>query len=248
VIMAENKAKAIDKSKLLFSFDDLSNKDKALQKSIKEFEKHHKKVVDVKVDPVIKTGASDGETKYKYREIVLFFSDTQQVMLRIVPSGRVYQVLTNASGIEKPHFTVLPIKNQDDQLKAVIEICDKLDADAKKVAAKLSKVKVEPPKSIKTSAVNMMKFFESEKQRITESIAAVDVEIENVKKELSLTTVGVSGAVAESKIITPDMSVNLDVIPNKPVQNLPKEQAYIDKKINESLDIAKKNNLPELAV
>ena len=184
--MADNKAKAIDKSKLLFSFDDLSNKDKALQKAIKEFEKHKKKVVDVKVDPTIKTGASDGETKYKYREITLFFSDTQQVMLRIVPSGRVFQVLTNAAGIEKPRFTVLPIKNQDDQLKAVVEIADKLDSDAKKVAAKLGKTKVEQPKAIKTSATNMLAFFESEKERITESIAAVDSEIATVKAQLAV--------------------------------------------------------------
>lgn len=128
------------KNSLLFSFEDLGTKsDKALVKLKQYFKRVGCPVATA--EPGAKTLRTAG---ISYRELALGFGDSQKVTLRIKQTGDVYQVLINGK--------LVPIKSQDDQVGAVAEIAQKLEAGRAKFQKMLANIKIPLPTGIRTAA------------------------------------------------------------------------------------------------
>lgn len=151
---------------LLFSFDDLGTKsDKALTKLKQYFTRAGAPVVTA--EPGAKTLRTAG---ISYRELYLTFGDSQQVTMRVKQTGDVYQVLINAK--------LVPVKNQDDHVKAVAEIAARLDAGRAKFQKALAAVKVPMPKGIRTAAPTM-------EAKLAERESELDTAIAEARQELA---------------------------------------------------------------
>jgi hypothetical protein len=150
---------------LLFHFQDLSDKDKAVKAAVRAFTRAGQTVVQTAVDPKVKRSSG-----ISYREMALTFGDGQTVSVRIKQTGDVYQVLLNGK--------LVPIKNQDDHQAAVNEIAKLLDAGRSKFQAALAKAAAKLPPSIKTAAPKLEAVL---KQKIED----LNVAIEAAREELA---------------------------------------------------------------
>ena len=150
---------------LLFSFEDLGNKsDKALTKLKQYFSRANAPVVTA--EPGAKTLRTSG---ISYRELFLTFGDSQRVTLRIKQTGDVYQVLINDK--------LTPLKAQDDHIKAVAEIAQKLDAGRAKFQKALANVKVPLPKGIRTAAPKLEEQLRVREEELDAAIGEAQQEL-----------------------------------------------------------------------
>ncbi|MCM1128946.1 MAG: hypothetical protein NC211_03580 [Alistipes senegalensis] len=152
---------------LLFSFEDLSDKDKAFKKVQNYFKRGGANIISHDIPPKIKRSAG-----VSYREMFFTFADSQQVTLRIKQTGDIFQVQLNGK--------VLPITNQDDHAKAIAEIVKAMEAGRAKFQKKqaMVKAKAELPKGAVTSSVTMQ-------QKLTQRRDELKGEIERVRKEIA---------------------------------------------------------------
>ena len=155
----------------LISFDDLKAGAKALNRLRQAFTRAGAPVATADVDP--KTKRTSG---VNYRQVMLTFTDNQSVTLSVKTTGDIYEVRVNGS--------VLPIKNQGDQRKAVGEIVKALDAGRAKHQAKMARQKAALPKGITTAAPRMEQKIAEAQSNLDERIAAVKAEIVELKTEL----------------------------------------------------------------
>lgn len=153
---------------LLFSFEDLSAKDKAAKQAVRFFSRAGANVVQQDVPATVKR--SSGIT---YREMTLTFADSQQVVLRIKQSGDIFQVLVNGK--------VLPIKNQDDHVKAIAEIVQAMDAGRSRFQKLLAAAQARPPAGIRTAAPKMEQVLTEKRDALKAAIAEVRSQIEAIK-------------------------------------------------------------------
>ena len=160
---------------LLFSFEDLTVKDKAAKQAIRYFSRAGANVVQQDIPSALKR--SSGVT---YREMALTFADSQTVVLRIKQSGDIFQVLLNGK--------VLPIKNQDDHVKAIAEIVQAMDAGRSKFQKILAAAKVKPPPGIRTAAPKMEQALTDKRDALKSAIAAVRAEIQGLTAAPSVAT------------------------------------------------------------
>ncbi|WP_445157656.1 defense against restriction DarA-related protein [Halomonas sp. E14] len=142
---------------LLFSFDDLSRKDKAVRDVEKYFRRAGANPVSVDVDSRIKRTSG-----VSYREIGLTFSDSQVVKLRVKRPGDIFQVLLNRK--------VVPMANQDDHVKAIGEIVQAMDRGRTAFQRRLSRARVELPKRMKTAAPRMEKRLEAKRDALRDAV------------------------------------------------------------------------------
>jgi hypothetical protein len=157
---------------LLFSFADLSVKDKAAKKAIQYFSRAGASIVSQDVDPKVKR--TNG---ISYREMTLTFADSQTIGMRIKQSGDIFQVLLNGK--------VIPIKSQDDHIAAIAELVKMLDAGRTKFQAKLAKAQAKLPPSIKTAVPNIRKQLEEKRDGLKAAIADVMAEIAAIRGGVS---------------------------------------------------------------
>lgn len=129
-------------SNILFSFEDLA-KGGALNAVQRAFKKYNLAPTIVEALPSVKR--TNG---ISYRELALTWSDSQQVILRIKQSGDIFQVLLNGK--------LLPIKAQDDHLRAAREIVDALDAKRAAFQKALAARKTALPPALKTAAPKLL--------------------------------------------------------------------------------------------
>lgn len=153
---------------LLFSFEDLSAKDKAAKQAARYFSRAGANVVQQDVPTAVKR--SSGIT---YREMALTFADSQQVVLRIKQSGDIFQALLNGK--------VLPIKNQDDHVKAIAEIVQAMDAGRSRFQKLLAAAQARPPAGIRTAAPKMEQVLTEKRDALKAAIAEVRSQIEATK-------------------------------------------------------------------
>ncbi|KAB0579192.1 hypothetical protein F7Q92_15200 [Ideonella dechloratans] len=153
---------------LLFSFEDLSAKDKAAKQAARYFSRAGANVVQQDVPTAVKR--SSGIT---YREMALTFADSQQVVLRIKQSGDIFQVLLNGK--------VLPIKNQGDHVKAIAEIVQAMDAGRSRFQKLLAAAQARPPAGIRTAAPKMEQVLTEKRDALKAAIAEVRSQIEAIK-------------------------------------------------------------------
>ncbi|HEJ4320060.1 hypothetical protein PIGHUM_04489 [Pigmentiphaga humi] len=150
---------------LLFSFEDLSTKDKAVKQAARYFSRAGANVVQQEVIPTVKRTSG-----ISYREMALTFADSQRVLLRIKQSGDIFQVVLNG----KP----LPIKSQDDHVKAIAEIVKAMDAGRSRFQKLMAAAKVRPPAGIRTAAPRM-------EQVLTEKRDALRSAIDDVRQQIA---------------------------------------------------------------
>ncbi len=143
---------------LLFSFDDLSDKNKVVQKVKKQFEKLNLTVTAVDVPQQIKRTAG-----VSYREVSMTFADSQIVTLRVKKTGDIFTVLLNRKAI--------PIKNQDDQTKGLKEIADAVVKNQSAFQRKLARIAVAVPTKGMRSTVSVV---ERQASKIEEMKGAIE--------------------------------------------------------------------------
>jgi CRISPR/Cas system CMR-associated protein Cmr5 small subunit len=136
---------------------------------MKLFSKNHSTVVSQSIDTKIKRSSG-----ISYREMSLTLGDSQVVILRIKSSGDIFQVSLNKK--------LIPIKNQDDQSAAVIEIINAVNAGRTKFQKKLAALAAKLPTAIKTAAPKMLVTLTARRDELISAIADVETEIEALKK------------------------------------------------------------------
>ncbi len=149
---------------LLFSFEDLSVKDKAAKEAMKYFSRAGANVVQQDVSTAVKRNSG-----VSYREMLLTFADSQKVVLRIKATGDIFQVLLNNK--------LLPIKNQDDHIAAITEIVKAMDSGRSKFQRLLAAAKVRPSAGIRTAAPKMEQVLIGKRDALKAAIAEVRAEI-----------------------------------------------------------------------
>ncbi|MBY0475390.1 MAG: hypothetical protein K2Q13_10085 [Nitrosomonas sp.] len=155
--------------KILFSFADLSVKDKAAKEAEKYFARAGAHVIQQDVLTAAKRAAG-----ISFREMLLTFADSQKVILRIKQTGDIFQVLLNNK--------ILPIKNQDDHVKAISEIVAAMDSGRTKFQKLLAAVKIKPPAGIRTAAPKMEQVLASKRDALKVAISEVRAEIDKFRQ------------------------------------------------------------------
>ena len=153
---------------LLFSFDDLSDKNKVVQKVKKQFEKLNLMVTAVDVPSQIKRTAG-----VSYREVSMTFADSQIVTLRIKKTGDIFTVLLNKKAI--------PIKNQDDQTKGLKEIADAVIKNQSAFQRKLARIAVKVPTKGMRSTTSVVEQQASRIQEMKEAIEEYRKQLEELR-------------------------------------------------------------------
>ncbi len=166
----------------LISFDDLKAGAKALKKLAQAFMRAGTPVAATDVDP--KTKRTSG---MNYRVVLLTFADNQKVQLGVKTTGDIFEVKINGS--------VLPIKAQDDQRKAVAEIVKALDSGRAKFQAKLARQKVALPKGITTAAPKMEQKLAQASADLDDQIAKAKTRVNELRAELGEPALDSAGAV-----------------------------------------------------
>ena len=160
-----------------------SEEDKAVKAVTKEFAKHGITVVATGVEPPRRTSG------VSYREFFFSFSDNQSARFSVTRSGDVFEVKVNGR--------LLPIKNQEDHGKAILEVVNKLDSGRKNWQRKMDKIKLarkEAANSISTSRTarfklleeqaaeyrSMLSMMQSDRERLQQELASINKQIEQV--------------------------------------------------------------------
>lgn len=110
------------------------------------------------------------ENSISYKPIFILFADSQQLEIRLKESGDFYQVRLNGK--------VTPIKNQDDEKKAVAEIVALIEKNSTKFQAQQARKKVKLPTGIKSTIKRKEEVYQ-------ERIKELDGKIEEANKELA---------------------------------------------------------------
>lgn len=147
---------------LLFSFADLSTKDKAVKALTRAFGRAGAEIVQTDISDTKRTAG------ISYKVITVTFADSQALALKIKTTGDIYEATLNG----KP----VPIKNQDDHTKAVGEIVAILNAGRSKFQAALAKAQAKLPPTIKTAAPRLEAVLDQKITDLTEAIEAAKAE------------------------------------------------------------------------
>ncbi len=153
---------------ILFTFEELTGKDKPTRELTRIFKRAGVDVAQVDVNPSIKR--TSGIT---YRELLLTFADSQQVVLRIKQTGDVYQILLNGK--------VMPLRAQDDHAAAVAEVVKAMDASRAAFQKKLTMVRPALPPSIRTAAPQMLQQLSKRRDDLAQAVQAVNEEITRIR-------------------------------------------------------------------
>jgi len=161
------------KNDMLFSFQELADEKgaaKALEKIVKIFTRAGNGVIpdDSKAEAaeISKIKRTAG---VKYREIAINFLDSQSLVLRVKETGDIFQVVLNKK--------VVPIKNQDDQKKAITELVGMLNAGRSKFQAAMAKVKVKLPSEATTAKPKQVEVLTATRDKLKEDIATIREEM-----------------------------------------------------------------------
>lgn len=153
---------------LLFSFEDLSVKDKAAKQVARYFARAGANVVQQDVSTTVRRTSG-----VSYREMTLTFADSQTVTFRIKQSGDIYQALLNNN--------LLPIRDQDNHVGAIAEIAKAMDVGRTKFQKKMAMALVKAPPGIRTAAPKMEQVLTEKRDALKEAIAAVYEKIKELR-------------------------------------------------------------------
>lgn len=156
---------------LLFSFEDLSDKDKALRQIQRTFSRMGANVVQTDIPTSTKRRAG-----ISFKEVTLTFADGQTVTFCVKKTGDIFQVKLNNKA--------LPIRNQDDQKKALQEIVDAMDKGRTAFQKRQAMIKVQPPKTIRTAAPKMQEVLANRKTELKAAIEEAKTELASIRQQI----------------------------------------------------------------
>lgn len=142
---------------LVFNFENLAAKDKAVQETARLFGRAGAQVITSEVAKTLsrRMGVS-------FRNIDFTFADGQTVTLAVKSTGDVFEVKVNGK--------VTPIRQQDDHAKAVAEIADRMDKGRGAYQRALARVRVTMPLSIRVSRATMVAAKVSKRDALKEAV------------------------------------------------------------------------------
>ena len=156
---------------LLFSFEDLSDKDKTLRQIQRTFSRMGANVVQTDIPTSTKRRAG-----ISFKEVTLTFADGQTVTFCVKKTGDIFQVKLNNKA--------LPIRNQDDQKKALQEIVDAMDKGRTAFQKRQAMIKVQPPKTIRTAAPKMQEGLANRKTELQAAIEEAKTELASIRQQI----------------------------------------------------------------
>lgn len=157
-------------------FDKLT--ESGLKPIVKKFEKW-----GLKVASIDSTNRQKRESGMLLKDAVFIFEDGQKMLVRVKSDGTVFQVKLNNK--------VVPIKNVDDMDKAVIEMVDYVQDNAKAYERakiqreKRKKLNIQPPRVVTTRQEKIA----AAKQSLSE-LSSANSELEKQNDELSISIAG----------------------------------------------------------
>lgn len=117
---------------------------------------------------------SDGKSRriagISFREVAFTFADSQSIGLRVKATGDVYEVRLNNK--------VVPVKEQDDPAKAVVELAALLDRNRARFQKRMAALQMRPPEGAKTAAPRLI-------EALQQQVAELDSQIEAATAELA---------------------------------------------------------------
>lgn len=157
-------------------FDKLT--ESGLKPIVKKFEKW-----GLKVASIDSTNRQKRESGMLLKDAVFIFDDGQKMLVRVKSDGTVFQVKLNNK--------VVPIKNIDDMDKAVVEMVDYVQDNAKAYERakiqreKRRKLNIQPPRVVTTRQEKIA----AAKQSLSE-LSSANSELEKQNNELSISIAG----------------------------------------------------------
>lgn len=127
---------------LIFDFENLAAKDKAVKETIRLFGRAGANVVTSEVAKTLSRRAG-----VSFRNIDFTFADGQTVTLSVKNTGDVFEVKVNGKAT--------PLRQQDDHAKAIVEIADRMDKGRGAFQRAMARVKVPLPPGIRVSRATM---------------------------------------------------------------------------------------------
>lgn len=152
---------------LLFDFEKISDKAKAVKEVAKAFSRAGANVVSTEVAAT--TSRRSGIT---FRNVSFTFADGQLVQLSVKSTGDVFEVRING----KP----VPLKNQDDHAKAVAEIAARMDTGRSAFQKALTKARVPLPPAPRVSRATLIKAKEERRDGLKEAVGLARKELEEL--------------------------------------------------------------------
>lgn len=156
---------------ILFPFDRDTLKPSEKKKIERLFNKGGADVLDVEIDPKVKTTAG-----VKNRKVFISFTDSQKVTMLIKESGDVYQVMVNG--------TRVPMREQDDHSKSIAEIAGRLERGRTAFQKRLAKTKIRKPTGRKATPRKTAKAVLERQKALREELNDVQSEISAIKAAL----------------------------------------------------------------
>ncbi|WP_186083672.1 hypothetical protein [Burkholderia gladioli] len=156
---------------LIFDIYNLSHKDRSIAAAKRAFLKAGAEVTSVDVDP--KTKRTSG---VEYREIQFGFADSQSIRFAVNATGDVAQVKLNGS--------LTPLKNQDDHAAVIKELVALMERARPKIQAKLAKIKMALPPSIRTAAPRMEVMLRDRVESLDRDIATATAKRDELKAKV----------------------------------------------------------------
>lgn len=128
---------------LVFDIESLASNEKTIREAKRLFARAGAHVVDAQVAPQMQKKAGVG-----YRNVDFTFADGQTVTMSVKTTGDVFEVRINKS--------VVPLRQQDDHVKAIGEIASLLDKKRAAFQRSLARVKTPLPPSLRTSRTSLI--------------------------------------------------------------------------------------------
>lgn len=152
---------------LLFNFDDLKAGG-TLTRMKQAFVRRGCEVADIDI-----SGATKRSSGIAYREAVIVMADGQSVTIQIKQTGDIFAVKINNKGI--------PITSQDDQGKAIDEICGRLESGRKAFQKAQTREKVVLPPSVRSSVKQQIEIIRTECADLDKQIAKKESELNKLQ-------------------------------------------------------------------
>lgn len=156
----------------IFDFNELTADGRAAKRLAQYFGRAGANVAQAESDGRVKRTAG-----VSYKELAYTFMDGQQVVLQIKQSGDIGGVKLNGKTV--------PIKNQDDQAKAVGELVKMMESGRAKFQMALAKKRAELPKGIKTAAPKMGEALKARVEVLDQQISEKQASIASLKEQLA---------------------------------------------------------------
>lgn len=155
--------------KVVIDYKAMSIDEKGVKEVVRSFKKKGSEIVAIDVPGIVKKSSG-----VAYKEVSLSFADSQIVTLRVSEKNAVFQAVLNGR--------VVPIKNQDNLEKAVIELIDMMDAGRKAFVKKLEARKMEVPQKATTSTSALRAELQAKRDGLKDSVESLERELSELRQ------------------------------------------------------------------